>query len=203
MSGPKVSPYLGLDQTKWKAVTARLVRDHPLRTDELVEVVKIAWDGIFETRIAGFQIGKEIEPQPQIMGFLLHELIPLEFKRRYPKDWRGQKTKAEKDLVYIPDAANSVEIKTSSNASQIFGNRSYAQPGVDGQIGRKGKSGYYLTINFDKFGDAGRPELRVIRFGWLDHEDWIAQRAATGQQARVRPEAYASKLVELYKRDPT
>ena len=36
------------------------------------------------------------------------------------------------------------------------------------------------------------------RFGWLDHDDWIAQTAATGQAARLRAEAYRFKLRTLY-----
>ncbi|HFC7940318.1 ScaI family restriction endonuclease [Neisseria meningitidis] len=45
-----------------------------------------------------------------------------------------------------------------------------------------------------------RPEIKIIRFGWLDHTDWIAQTAATGQQARLSPEAYRSKLKILYQK---
>jgi len=193
------SPYEGIPEAEWGDVTHRLIAEHPLEIEEIVEVVRIAWDGIFATRIANFQIGVDIEPQPQIMGFLLHELVPLEFHRRYPVEWRGQKAKNEKDLVHQTDLAKSVEIKTSSHGSQIFGNRSYAQPAKNGEIGRKGKSGYYLTINFEKFGSSSRPALRIVRFGWLDHVDWIAQASATGQQSRLRSEAYKYKLVELYK----
>jgi hypothetical protein len=48
-------------------------------------------------------------------------------------------------------------------------------------------------------GIRNQPKIKIIRFGWLDHSDWIAQRAATGQQARLRPEAYQYKLLELYR----
>ncbi|HGG7675208.1 TPA: ScaI family restriction endonuclease, partial [Neisseria meningitidis] len=66
----------------------------------------------------------------------------------------------------------------------------------------KSKNGYYLTINFEKFMPdlKLRPEIKIIRFGWLDHTDWIAQTAATGQQARLSPEAYRSKLKILYQK---
>jgi hypothetical protein len=193
------SPYDGIPPTEWASVTRRLISEHPLDVNEIVDVVRIAWDGIFSTRIAGFLIGVDIEPQPQNMGFLLHELIPLEFRRRYPGQWRAQRTKGEKDLVCELDVAKSVEIKTSSHGSQVFGNRSYAQPAGAGEVGRKGKSGYYLTINFQKFGGSSIPILRIVRFGWLDHVDWIPQKAATGQQSRLRAEAYQYKLVELFK----
>jgi hypothetical protein len=194
-------PYAKEPEERWGAVTDRLLAEHPLKDAEIVAVVLSAWEGIFETRIGrlGFKIGTDIEPQPQIMGFLLHELIPLEFARRYPKKWRRQKLKAEKDLVYEPDPRYSVEIKTSSHSDQVFGNRSYGQPTKEGEVGRKGKSGYFLTVNFQKFSAKRRPLVTVIRFGWLDHTDWIAQAAATGQSARLRPEAYNFKLRQLYK----
>ena len=38
----------------------------------------------------------------------------------------------------------------------------------------------------------------MIRFGYLEHVDWIAQTASTGQQARLRKEAYDNKLITLY-----
>lgn len=198
MSAP--SPYDGLPETGWLKVTDRLIAEHPLETKEIVEVVRASWNAIFDTRIgpAGFKIGPDIEPQPQIMGFFLHELIPLEFERRYAGKWRRQKLKTEKDLVYLPESRFSVELKTSSHASQVFGNRSYGQPTKEGEVGRKGRSGYYLTVNFQKFGSDSRPEIKAIRFGWLDHNDWIAQVAATGQASRVRAQAYQFKLRTLY-----
>jgi hypothetical protein len=114
-----------------------------------VDVVLLSWSAIFESRLGGkFRIGHEISPKPQIMGFLLHELIPLELQSRYPDIWRPEKVKGDKEIVHIPNEHFSVEMKTSSHASQIFGNRSYAQE----QVGKgKSKNGYYLTVNFEKF----------------------------------------------------
>jgi ScaI restriction endonuclease len=78
----------------------------------------------------------------------------------------------------------------SSHPSQIFGNRSYAQEQASGSTG-KGKSGYYLTVNFQNFKIAGadQPSITQVRFGWLDHTDWIGQASATGQQARFHHSA--------------
>jgi hypothetical protein len=129
------------------------------------------------------------------MGFLLHELIPLELEFRYPKLWRRERLSTEKDLVYIPDEAFSVEIKTSSSKRNIYGNRSYAQVGG---TSKKSKSGYYLAINFEKFSSkVTKPEITLVRFGWLDQEDWIGQVAATGQQARLSPIVERNKLLVL------
>jgi len=175
---------------------------HPLDPAELVEVVLATWGGIFDSRIGarGFQLGIDMRPNPQFMGHYLHELIPLEFQARYPGKWRRESAKSEKDLVHIPDLRFSVEIKSSSHASRIFGNRSYGQPTEAGEFGRKGKSGYYLAINFEKFGStAALPKIVRIRFGWLDHSDWTSQKSATGQQASLQPFSERTKLLKIYK----
>jgi ScaI restriction endonuclease len=190
------SPFENIVPAQWAEKTRMLIDAHPLDEAEIVDVVLTCWTAIFESRLGGkFRIGHDIQPKPQIMGFLLHELIPLELQSRHPGEWRPEKTKLDKDLVYIPDSALSVELKTSSHAGQIFGNRSYAQEqSGDG----KPKNGYYLTVNFEKFSAAGLPKVTLIRFGWLDHTDWVGQAAATGQQARLRPDSDKAKLIKLY-----
>ncbi len=135
------------------------------------------------------------------MGAFLHELIPLELAAKYPTLWRGNQNKGEKDLVCKTDLKFSVEVKTSSNKSAIFANRSYAQPQSSSPLA-KGKDGYYIAVNFEKFEDGKKhPRIRLIRFGWLDHTDWIAQSAATGQQARLAPIIYQTKLLSIYEMD--
>lgn len=191
-------PYSGIPKKKWAEKTKELVAAHPLKGKEIVEVVLLSWGAIFQSKIGphSFRIGTDLFPKPQIMGFFLHELIPLEFAARHPKKWRGEQIAGDKDLVYIPDPQFSVEIKTSSHKTQIFGNRSYAQKPSSA---KKSKSGYYLTINFEKFGKCqpSRPRIIRIRFGWLDHTDWIGQAAATGQQAHLNPNAEEKKLITL------
>ena len=157
------SPYAGLKPAEWSKATEELVEHYPLEMDELVQVVKLSWQGVFASKIGTkrFQIGKHIFPKPQIIAFFLHELIPLELASRYPGVWRGEETSADKDIVYIPEHSYSIEIKTSSHSSQIFGNRSYAQ---EGGKGKKSKSGYYLAVNFDKsVKGSPAPRLRTIR----------------------------------------
>ncbi len=193
------SPYDGVPQGRWPARTNELLSKYPVTRKELVAVVLEEWDSIFQSGIGklNLRIGEHIFPTPQIMGSYLHELIPYDLQARYPKQWRRDASGADKDLVYLPDAYWSTEIKTSSHPSHVFGNRSYAQPGT----GKKSKSGFYLTVNFEKWSEAAPelPRVRLIRLGWLDHTDWIAQVASSGQQARIRPEAYAGKLVVLFK----
>lgn len=192
------SPYVDLRPDEWSEKTDELVAAFPLDMEELVQIVKTSWHGVFASKIGtkGFQIGRHIFPKPQIIAFFLHELIPLELASRYPGIWRGEVSAADKDVVYIPDSTYSIEIKTSSHTSQIFGNRSYAQ---EGGKGKKSKAGYYLAVNFDKsVKGAPEPRLRRVRFGWLDHTDWQGQAAATGQQARLSPQVERGKLRLLF-----
>ena len=175
-----------------------MVNAHPIGQDELVEVVLKAWNDIFVSQIGTkpFLIGQHIFPSPQIMAFLVHELIPLELSDRYPGIWRREERVDEKDLVYLPDDLYSVEIKASSSPRSIFGNRGYAQRG---RSTRKSKSGYYLAVNFQKFNPSiSDPRITRIRFGWLDHEDWLGQQAATGQQARLSRDADRYKMLVIY-----
>ena len=190
------SPYQGLPVEGWEKRTRELIREHPLDTAEIYEVVLKVWEDIFSSGIGSkpFKVGEDLFPRPQIMAYFLHELIPLEFTSRYPGVWRREETAGEKDMVYVPNPKYSVEIKTSSSAKSIFGNRSYAQ---ETGSPKKSKSGYHLAINFEKFGSSKRPQIVAVRFGWLDHSDWIGQAAATGQQARLDPNVDRFKLLKI------
>jgi len=191
------SPYENQPMAKWLKITKKLVQRHPLSAEEIVQIALASWENIFESKIGNaFLIGMDIFPKPQIMGFFLHELIPLTLAKRYPDKWRKEETASEKDLIYIPDDTFSVEIKTSSSAKNIYGNRSYAQ---EANSVKKSKSGYYLAINFQNFSaKIKKPQITRIRFGWLDHTDWIGQTAATGKQARLSPDVEKNKLIILY-----
>lgn len=146
------SPYTNKPPKKWIGITESLIAKHPLSSKEIKEVVLQSWDDIFQSKIGrrAYCIGKDIYPKPQILGFFLHELIPLEFEKRYPKKWRREISARDKYLIYIPNDIFSIEIKTSSNPQSIFGNRSYAQESLNA---KKSKSGYYLAINFEKCSD--------------------------------------------------
>jgi hypothetical protein len=188
------SPYHGLPINQWQIKTRQLIQEHPLNATELYHIVLQVWNDILQSKIGSkpFQIGVDIFPKPQIMGFFLHELIPLELSYRYPNIWRGETSSTEKDMVYIPDTRFSIEIKTSSSSRNIYGNRSYAQ---DSDKSKKDKSGYYLAINFEKFSPkVAHPQITQVRFGWIDHEDWQGQTVATGQQARLSSDVERYKL---------
>lgn len=173
------------------------LNDHPLEEDEIVDTVLRSWDDIFNSKIGSFYIGREITPTPQIMSFFLHELVPQYLSQAHAGVYRTGQAKNEKDIHHIQKPELSIEIKASSHPDRIFGNRSYAQPSTSKE--EKSKDGYYITVNFEKFSEVeGLPEVRMIRFGYLKHTDWIAQESSTGQKAELTNEAYRNKLKVLY-----
>ena len=138
------SPYSKVPVPKWQSVTEKLIASFPLPQDEIIQIVFESWEDIFKTKIGGiYQIGNEILPQPQIMGFLLHELIPLNLAKKHSGIWRRGDASMEFDAHYIKDEKFSFEIKTSSSTKGIFGNRSYAQIS-ESAIKRRG--GYLLAV---------------------------------------------------------
>lgn len=195
-----MNPYENTEINEWKSITEKLIEEHPLTKEELIEAVLTSWDEIFNTLIGNvLKIGRDIKPSPQILGNYLHELIPIYFENKYPNQWRKDSTKLDKDLVCIKNDNYSIEIKTSSSKNSIFGNRSYGIQS-DKQNTKK-KEGYYLAINFEKCSESiEKPDITLIRFGWLNHSDWISQTAETGQQSSLSKEAYNYKLIELYKK---
>lgn len=190
------SPYSSKDKSQWEKITNDLIMDHPLHEEKIVDIILTAWDNIFSSTMGNQKIGVTIFPKPQIIGALLHELIPAEIATSFPGEWRGELTPYDKDIVHIKNDFYSIELKTSSNPNKIFGNRSYAQKPT---TSKKGKDGFYLAVNFEKFSKENpRPQISVIRFGWLDHSDWIGQTSPTGQQAHLAPETYSLKFKTLY-----
>ena len=191
------SPYKNLPKEKWMEKTRELVDNHPLK-DKIKDVVLKSWNDIFNSKIGSFSIGKEIFPSPQILSFFLHELVAHYLSLMYPNRYKVGELKGEKDVHDMVDPSMGIEIKASSNATQIFANRSYAQPSSESET--KDNNVYYITINFKKISKSNPyPKILIIRFGYLEHRDWIAQKAATGQQARLAPEAYKNKLIEIYR----
>ena len=160
-----------------------------------------AWESILRSKIAGeLQIGVDITPSPQIMGHYLHELIPIMLERKFPGEWSRDIKKGDKDLVYLPNRYFSTEIKTSSNANNIYGNASYGQEDSS-NASSKSKDGYYIGINFEKFNQTPgghMPQIRKIRIGWLDHSDWHSQSASSGQAATISAAVRDNKLLLIY-----
>lgn len=193
------SPYLNKDVQEWLSITEALIAEHPLSKEILIETVLNAWKDILKTRIGTYMIGIDIFPKPQIMGFFLHELVAFSLQKRFPLNWRCERTAKDKDIVCLLNDIYSIEIKTSSSVKNIYGNRSYSK---GTRNNKKLKSGYYLAINFEKFTQKNtNPQITKIRFGWLDYEDWQGQRAESGQQSRLSKEVEKYKLITIYAKD--
>ena len=194
------SPYYGHPVQEWDRITQDLINAHPLSEKEIVNVTIDAWGRIRDTKIGGLlQIGKDVFPSPQITGSYLHMLIAALLAISHPAEWKAEQDKSDKDIVYIPNDIYSIEIKTSSQ-NKIFGNRSYGQKNSIHNSGKQ-KFGYYLAINFEKYEVSNpTPSIKRIKFGWLDHNDWKAQVAATGQNSTLDNDAWNHKLKLLYGR---
>ena len=187
-----MNPYANKNLDLWSAITQKLVDEHPL-TPYIVELCLKSWQSILNGKINTYLnlLIKEMRISPQAIGALLHDVIP-EYIEKNIKGFRKGIEKKEKDIVCEYDDSLSLELKTSSRKS-IYGNRSYAKSNSG-----KGKSGYYLTINFEKI-SVREPKILLIQMGWLDHSDWRGQKSETGQQASLTKEARATKFVVLYK----
>jgi hypothetical protein len=191
-------PYHGKRVQQWPKVTARLLRKHPLNplgSTGLVDAAVAAWSSLWSTNIG---VGAAAVPlsglqmPATVVGYFFEILLARELQSRWPEQWRPGLSKAEKDLVFIPDPHFSIEVKTSGQlGDRIYGNRSFGQAPANQALVRKDKSGYYLTANF--FGST----LTLLRFGWIDGEDWRPQTSPTGQMAGLADEVYSGKLVRL------
>ena len=188
------SPYSNKCESQWYEITNELVKEHPL-TNQLVDMCFRTWNSILNGKINSFlnlRI-KDMNLSPQAVSNLFHDILP-EYIERNVTNWKKGNETSEKDIVYTLDNRYSFEIKISSSKNSIFGNRSYGQV-VNSP--KKSKDGYYLAINIDKL-TTDNPQIRIIRFGWLDHSDWISQSSATGQQARLGKNTMKLKFQTLY-----
>lgn len=190
-----MSPYTNQPIETWDKITEKLVNMFPLSMSELVEVVSCSWNRLWQTKIGDENLSfplSEIDPPATVIGYMLEKLIAKELNNRYPLLWKGGVEDSDKDIVYIPTVDFSFEIKSSGQRGvKIFGNRSYGQKLQNEAQSKKDKSGYYLTVNFYK------TTLNLIRFGWIDAEDWKSQSSSTGQMASLPNDVYEHKLKPL------
>ncbi|MDR0987687.1 MAG: ScaI family restriction endonuclease [Ruminococcus sp.] len=186
-----MNPYKGKPVSDWRNITDELVDAHPLEP-YIVDICQKSWQSILHGKINTYLNLRisEMRISPQATGALLHDVIP-EYIEKNIKGFRKGVGK-EKDIVCEYDESLSIELKTSSQKS-IYGNRSYTKSDSG-----KDKSGYYLTINFEKI-EANNPKILLIQMGWLDLDDWRGQKSETGQQAALTKEARENKFKVLYK----
>ncbi|MCF4968822.1 ScaI family restriction endonuclease [Nostoc sp. CMAA1605] len=189
------SPYQALPEEEWLMKTQHLVESHPLDFETIKAVSLKCWKTLWSTTVGEDKLAinlSELDIPATIVGYFFEKLFAKELELINPKIWRGGRSKEEKDIVYIPDNSYSLEIKSSGQmGDKIFGNRSYGQSVENIELEKKEKSGYYITVNFYK------QSLNLIRFGWIDHSDWKAQKSETGQAAGLETKVYKYKLIKI------
>ncbi len=189
------SPYENQPESTWRGITESLLQAHPLMLAELLDVAQTAWGLLWQTTVGTGAVAArlaDLRVPATIVGYFFEVLFSRELQRRSPTLWRGNQSKDEKDVVYLPDPGFSIEIKASGQAGfKIYGNRSYGQKSENALLAKKEKSGYYITVNFFD------QTLTLVRFGWIDATDWDPQEAPTGQMAGLKSAVYGGKLVAL------
>jgi hypothetical protein len=189
------SPYSGKTVTQWAEVTHALVQAHPLTPAIIHDVAQVAWARLWSTRVGGAAQGfpfAEADPPATVVAYFFEKLFAQELATRFPDVWRGG-CGSEKDLHCLRNEALSVEMKASGQIGyKVYGNRSYGQKLENADAAKKDKSGYYITVNF--YGQA----LTLLRFGWIDADDWKPQSASSGQMAGLGDDVYNYKLLPIH-----
>jgi ScaI restriction endonuclease len=190
------SPYEGVPRERWTSITRQLIEDYPLELDVIRDTALRSWDVLWRSSIGGGGTAiplSDIDVPATIVGYFFEKLFARELEQAFPDVWRGGSSKQEKDLVCLTDSTFSTEMKSSGQlGNKVFGNRSYRQQAKDvNRIIKIEKSGYYITINFY------RQAITLLRFGWIDLDDWKPQGAQTGQAAVLPKYVYELKLVEI------
>lgn len=190
-----ISPYSDLPQDEWFNKTRELISEHPLKEDVIKQIILESWKILWDTKIGNSNLEisiKNIDLPAQVVGYFLEKIFAKILETRYPDEWQGGKNKEDKDIIYLPNDRFSLEIKTSGQKGlKIFGNRSYSQKTTNENLEKKSKSGYYITVNFYN------QIINLIRLGWIDFDDWKAQKSQTGQAASLYDYVYQYKLVEI------
>lgn len=190
------SPYAGKPEAAWRRITKRLVKQHPLKPEKLLDAAITAWNTLWQTTIGTGPLAiklAELRVPASVVGYFFEVLLARELEQRFPGEWRGNQSKNEKDLVYLRRAKYSIEIKSSGQAGfKIYGNRSTGHRSENvGLVKKPEKSGYYLTVNFID------QTITLLRFGWLDVSDWKPQGPQSGQMSGLSKAVYEGKLLRI------
>lgn len=190
MSGP----YDNIQEDGWPTVTKRLLAEHPLSLGDIRDISQHAWTSLWSTSIGTGPDAIALNELPMpatVVGYFFEKLFAKRLSEMTEGKWRSGHG-GEKDLVCVENPTHSIEIKASGQLGlKIFGNRSYAQELQEGNVAKKEKSGYYITVNFHGM------TMCLVRFGWIDSGDWKAQLAPTGQMSGLDQSVYDYKLIPI------
>lgn len=186
------SPYANEPLSDWLQITHDLIAQYPISPQEILDVAILSWDRLWTSQIGGEISLDEVDLPATVVGYFFQKLFTHELKSRYPRIWKGEELKSDKDLVNIQDPYFSTEMKSSGQLGYcLFGNRSYNQTSDASGMSGKDKSGFYITMNFY------RKTITLLRIGWIDQDDWVPQGAETGQAAILKQEVYQYKLLQI------
>jgi len=124
-----LSPYANIDIAHWKSKTMQLIEQYPLSSEEIRDIALKTWQILWQTKIGTGKLAirlDEIDVPAAVIGYFFEKLYARELEIRYPDQWRGGRSKSEKDLVCLTNPFFSTEIKSSGQlGTKIYGNRSY------------------------------------------------------------------------------
>jgi hypothetical protein len=189
------SPYYGKPVAEWGRITRKLVDKHPLKPHTILELAFTAWDHLWRTTVGAGDTAVPLgglDVPAIVIGYFFEVLFARDLAKRFPGEWRGNRTKEEKDLVCERHPKFSIEIKTSGQPGyKVYGNRSQGQQAQDPRLVKKERTGYHITVNyFEK-------ALTLVRFGWIDAGDWAPQEAGSGQMSGLPASVYQHQLIPI------
>jgi hypothetical protein len=107
------SPYAGKPESTWLSVTRQLVNSHALKSAELLDVATTAWGTLWQSTVGTGSLSvklSDLKVPATIVSYFFEVLLARELERRAPALWRGNVSKEDKDLVYIPDPCSATII---------------------------------------------------------------------------------------------
>lgn len=163
---------------------------HVLQPHVLVRAIEKSWATLWTTRVGPIPLAA-MHVDAQIIGKFFQELLMRDLHAEDAR-WRAPdmpRTRHDPDFVFLGDPTHDFELKMCGQIGgrHVFGNRC-AAPGFASTTGAKTRNTWLLAINYSG------TTLNLIRFGFVTENDWIGQRAASGNASRLAPEVYATKL---------
>lgn len=162
---------------------------HILPHDVLLRVVNTSWTTLWTTKI-GRQPLYTFNIDAQVIGKFFQEIMTHELYAYNPDIWidpsRPRSVKLPDFVCADPEYSFELKMCSQRGSRHVYGNRCSSE----GFVSPNGKSrdGWMMTINYTD------TRINLIRFGYIHGSDWIGQTSASGNSARLHPEAYASKL---------
>lgn len=188
--------YSNAPEGEWAAITRSLVTDHSLPLENIKKLVLQSWSNVWKIgcKTDNFSINfRELGFPAQVVSSCFESILLKALSEQYPDTWRSGGAH-EKDAHNLENDAMSFELKMSGQLGfKVFGNRSYAYAADEKNNAKikKSRNGYYLIVNYFE------EHITLIRFGWIDAQDWEAQKSQSGQMARLLPHVYDHKLITI------